>query len=336
MTLQEVLTPLDGVTVFEQVLAKAANEKVSSYNVLAQQQPSFQVTKRGKPFTKMASNKSQMRMTRENYFKMTESQGLQQIRDHAMSIQEQAEQVMKSPSGLTNLGVAMNKQHSDNFVSICISPNEEEGSNSRSTHHKGVFTRRHKSIDQVNNAHGAKKLVVDESIYSFKKEQKRSGSIQLNADQLAPLNDKKIMKAMLTQMGMPIKYSATPSQKLMNLTLNQESLLDITESGVNKARRDTFYNSRSALQHYELKNVNTATNSTFLTTKRPTLPELVDGSPRKDKFFFATRQVSESVGEMQDPILARKLKLNQIARKDDGKRNDSALAGLIYRNPVAT
>ena len=99
-------------------------------------------------------------------------------------------------------------------------------------------------------------------------------------------------------MGMPIKYSATPSQKLMNLTLNQESLLDITESGVNKARRDTFYNSRSALQHYDLKNVNTTTNSTFLTTKRPTLPELVDGSPRKDKFFFATRQVSESVGEM--------------------------------------
>ena len=82
--------------------------------------------------------------------------------------------------------------------------------------------------------------------------------------------------------------------------------------------------------------MNTTTNSTFLTTKRPTLPELVDGSPRKDKFFFATRQVSESVGEMQDPILARKLKLNQIARKDDGKRNDSALAELIYRNPVAT
>ena len=39
---------------------------------------------------------------------------------------------------------------------------------------------------------------------------------------------------------------------------------------------------------------------------------------------------------MEDPIQARKLKLSQIALKDDGKRNDSALAELIYRNPVAT
>ena len=104
---------------------------------------------------------------------------------------------MKSPSGLTHWGPTMNKQGSDNFVSICISPNED-GSNSRSTQNKPVFQRRHKSIDQVNNARGAKKLIVDESIYSFKKAQKRSGSIQIATNQLAPLNDKNIVKAMMT------------------------------------------------------------------------------------------------------------------------------------------
>ena len=86
--------------------------------------------------------------------------------------------------------------------------------------------------------------------------------------------------------------------------------MDITESGINKARRNSFYNTRSGLQNNpDLSNVNN-TQSTFLSGRKPALPELVDGSPRKNKFFFATRQVSESVGEMQDPILARKLKLN--------------------------
>mmetsp|Transcript_24476 Transcript_24476/g.30497 ORF Transcript_24476/g.30497 Transcript_24476/m.30497 type:complete len:83 (+) Transcript_24476:1691-1939(+) len=46
----------------------------------------FQVSKRGKPFTKLATNKHSPRMTRENYFKIAESQGLSTLRDQSISI----------------------------------------------------------------------------------------------------------------------------------------------------------------------------------------------------------------------------------------------------------
>ena len=46
-------------------------------------------------------------------------------------------------------------------------------------------------------------------------------------------------------------------------------------------------------------------------------------SPMKNKFFFATRQVSDSVGEMEDPLQARRLKLSQLALLDDGKSNEN-------------
>ena len=42
--------------------------------------------KRGKPFTKMASNDTSPRMTRENYFKIAESQGLSTMREEMISI----------------------------------------------------------------------------------------------------------------------------------------------------------------------------------------------------------------------------------------------------------
>ena len=44
------------------------------------------------------------------------------------------------------------------------------------------------------------------------------------------------------------------------------------------------------------------------------------------------------MGEKEDPLQARKdrLRLSQIALKSIGKSNDSTLAGLIYRNQVAT
>ena len=57
-------------------------------------------------------------------------------------------------------------------------------------------------------------MLVDESVYSFKKIQKRSESIALTS-KLAPLNETNIMKAMLTQMGKPIIFSATPSHQML-------------------------------------------------------------------------------------------------------------------------
>ena len=64
-------------------------------------------------------------------------------------------------------------------------------------------------------ARGAKKILVDESVYSFKKSQKRSGSISIT-NKLAPINDNKIMKAMLASVGKPVLYSTNPT-----LTLNE-------------------------------------------------------------------------------------------------------------------
>ena len=64
-----------------------------------------------------------------------------------------------------------------------------------------MFSRRHHSIDQVIKSRGANKLLVDNSVYSFKKDAIRQGnnSVSINAKKLAPLNDRELMKAMLTQ-----------------------------------------------------------------------------------------------------------------------------------------
>jgi len=40
-------------------------------------------------------------------------------------------------------------------------------------------------------------MIVDESVYFFKKSTMRNGSVSINTTKLAPLDDKNIMKAML-------------------------------------------------------------------------------------------------------------------------------------------
>lgn len=75
---------------------------------------------------------------------------------------------------------------------------------------------------------GANKLIVDDSVYSFKKGQIRQGnSVSIASKKLAPIKDGELMKAMLTQMGKAVMYSATPSHNV--LTLNEQSLLDIND-----------------------------------------------------------------------------------------------------------
>ena len=73
MTVRDNLLPIDGVTVYEEAAmgtrgsarkseaswAGKANDALNSRRA-----SSFFVTKRGKPFTKMASNNESMRMTR--------------------------------------------------------------------------------------------------------------------------------------------------------------------------------------------------------------------------------------------------------------------------------
>ena len=60
-------------------------------------------------------------------------------------------------------------------------------------------------------------------------------------------------------------------------------------------------------------------------------------SPGKNKFYFGTRQASESVGEKEDPRQARRLKLSQVVLNNDAyNQNDSKLANMIYGTQVNT
>jgi len=45
--------------------------------------------------------------------------------------------------------------------------------------------------------------------------------------------------------------------------------------------------------------------------------------------FFATKQGSDSVGEKEDPIQARRLKLSQVAQKE-GADKDKEFANMLY------
>ena len=59
-------------------------------------------------------------------------------------------------------------------------------------------------------------------------------------------------------------------------------------------------------------------------------------SPGK-KFYFGTKQASDSVGAKEDPIQARRLKLSQVAFKDNSLvQDDATLANMIYGTQVNT
>ena len=65
MTLTDNFAPDKGVTMLEN-----ADDGKKIQN---EAQPNFQVFKKGKPFTKMASNDVTPRMTREGYFKIADT-----------------------------------------------------------------------------------------------------------------------------------------------------------------------------------------------------------------------------------------------------------------------
>ena len=105
MPLKDHVVPHPGVTVLEAVggkksTAAVADPKVnqtgkkkvasraSSIMKIADEtsKETYQVFKRGKPYTKLASNDASPRMTRENYFKIAEQQGLATMREDMISI----------------------------------------------------------------------------------------------------------------------------------------------------------------------------------------------------------------------------------------------------------
>ena len=71
----------------------------------------------------------------------------------------------------------------------------------------------------------------------------------------------------------------------------------------------------------------------------PILPALntTRSSHGHQKFFFATKQGSDSIGEMmEDPRKARRLKINQVAKREGTPKNDNALGTLLYGTQVNT
>ena len=248
-------------------------------------------------------------MTRETYFKIAESQGLATMREQNISM------MGSDNDGFMKTGKSGNKSNSNfpaqrgsptpggmkktgsgNFVSVSV---YEEDSQVSSRGQKKAFSRRHHSIDQVIKSRGANRLIVDDSVYSFKKNQIRQGnSVSIASKKLAPINDGELMKAMLTHMGKAVMYSATPSHNV--LTLNEQSLLDINEQALqtqNSALNSVFNKTRNSVNN---------TQTTFLSKKlQPHLPALNEtfepntmegsgtgskkNSPKRRKFFFATR-----------------------------------------------
>ena len=89
MDLKDILLPTEGVIVYEeasrlkkyQQVEKLPSSFTQGNNSQLRQTGTFQVTKRGKPFTKMASNAQMLRMTRDSYFKIAEQQGLTTMRE---------------------------------------------------------------------------------------------------------------------------------------------------------------------------------------------------------------------------------------------------------------
>lgn len=90
-------------------------------------------------------------MTRESYFKIAESQGLQTMREQSIAFADDdtdpfnrtRKSGVASPSPLGGWKTGMKKNGSDNFVSICVSPNEDSVKSSRYDNKKKLFSRRH-------------------------------------------------------------------------------------------------------------------------------------------------------------------------------------------------
>lgn len=113
----------------------------------------YQVSKKGKPFSKLASDQTSPRMTRESYFKIAETQGLreQAVSYMAISTEDNMETNRKQSHGSfppTKNGLFMpkEKRNSTNFVSVSVFE-AESNATSTSNNKMPKFARRHRSID---------------------------------------------------------------------------------------------------------------------------------------------------------------------------------------------
>lgn len=118
------------------------------------------------------------------------------------------------------------------------------------------FKRRHLSIDQVFKAKGAKKLVVEESVYSFKKSIKKKGSVQIETQNLTPFEPVTAEKLRLSKRkqnreGASVALqSQSPSHALLHIN-DSRMLLDQRLQGNMTMTESMFSKSRNQQAAYK-------------------------------------------------------------------------------------
>ena len=114
-------------------------------------------------------------------------------------------------------------------------------------------------------------------------------------------------------------YSATPLE-MNNMQLNKTSVIEFTGLNPNQSMAPNMFtatqNGAVTTRNAQKYHGSTGRVSPQLPSLNTTLQASARNTQRGQKFFFATKQPGESVGEQADPIAARRLKLNQVAQRD--------------------
>ena len=136
MSIKETLEPTSGVTLFVSKSVKESNLKRAATfrQVELDKKEDYTVSKRSKPFTKLATDAQSPRMTREDYFKIAESQGLVTMREEMGSLMNtkdneillQTGSVFASSKGGASfqIGMPSKKMAASNLISISANPYE--------------------------------------------------------------------------------------------------------------------------------------------------------------------------------------------------------------------
>ena len=188
---------------------------------------------------------------------------------------------------------------------------------------------------------GARKLLVEESVYTLNKRLKK-GSVSINSPSILPGGgDVPTTRSKLNAILRAGKGNMTPNATRLNL--NQQSQVEFDDPRVklNLTMTENMWTGHKTGRDG---------TANYLRTEDSQLPSLNQQQMLKtggsisnrrtsqgvgQQFFFATRTAGESVGEKEDPRLARRLKLSQVVLRE-GSQHDPTLANMIYGTQINT
>lgn len=186
--------------------------------------------------------------------------------------------------------------------------------------------------------------MVEESVYSFRKSL-RAGSVNIqNSLTGQAFNGRP--KHLAAQTGSKPLYSARPNKGNLNETSQTDFNHPALNGNVTGTESMFAIGAAGNRKTPGRNNTQWAFGATGMTT--PVLPNLANQiiktgtvSARQSitgQKFYATKQGSDSVGEKEDPRMARRLKLSQVQLLgDDGAlQDDNQLARLLYGTQVHT